>query len=70
MPKIVWHCDGDVRPILNDILNCGIGGLQGFQRECGMDLNWIADLKTRDGEPLLDLWTDIRDENAALWDTR
>ena len=51
--KIVWHCDGDVRPILDDILSCGIGGLQGFQRECGMDLNWIADLKTREGDPLL-----------------
>lgn len=51
--KIVWHCDGDVRPILEDILSCGIGGLQGFQRECGMDLHWIADLKTREGDPLL-----------------
>jgi len=51
--KIVWHCDGDVRPILDDILSCGIGGLQGFQRECGMDLAWIVDLKTREGEPLL-----------------
>jgi hypothetical protein len=51
--KVVWHCDGDVRPILDDILSCGIGGLQGFQRECGMDLEWIADLKSGDGEPLL-----------------
>jgi len=51
--KIVWHCDGDVRKILDDILSCGIRGLQGFQKECGMDLEWIVDLKTRDGDPLL-----------------
>jgi hypothetical protein len=33
--KIVWHCDGDVRPILPDILAVGVAGLQGFQRACG-----------------------------------
>ena len=36
--RIVWHCDGDYRPLLDDVLACGIGGLQGFQPECGMDL--------------------------------
>ncbi len=51
--KVVWHCDGDYRPLLGDVLACGIGGLQGFQRECGMDLEWIVDLRTRDGDPLL-----------------
>jgi uroporphyrinogen decarboxylase len=51
--KIVWHCDGNPRPLLDDILACGIGGLQGFQRECGMALEWIVDLRTRDGEPLI-----------------
>ena len=51
--KIVWHCDGNYRPLLDDVLACGAGGLQGFQRECGMDLEWIVDLRTRDGDPLL-----------------
>jgi hypothetical protein len=51
--KLVWHCDGDVRPILNDVLACGFAGLQGFQSECGMDLDWIVDLKTRASDPLL-----------------
>ena len=51
--KIVWHCDGDYRPLLDDVMACGIGGLQGFQRECGMDLEWIVNLRTRDGDPLL-----------------
>lgn len=26
----VWHCDGNVRPILDMLLDCGIQGLQGF----------------------------------------
>ncbi len=51
--NVVWNCDGDYRPLLDDVLACGIGGLQGFQKECGMDLEWIVDLRTRQGEPLL-----------------
>ena len=51
--RVVWHCDGDYRLLLDDVLACGVGGLQGFQRECGMDLAWIVDLRTREGDPLL-----------------
>jgi hypothetical protein len=51
--RVVWHCDGNYRPLLPDVLASGIGGLQGFQRECGMDLTWIRDLRTRGGDPLL-----------------
>ena len=51
--KVVWHCDGDYRPLLDDVLACGIGGLQGFQEECGMSLDWIVGLKSRQNEPLL-----------------
>jgi uroporphyrinogen-III decarboxylase len=51
--KLVWHCDGNVKPILPDVLACGFAGLQGFQRECGIDLEWIVDLKDRDGNPLI-----------------
>ena len=51
--NLVWHCDGNVRPILADVLACGFAGLQGFQRECSMELEWIVDLKTRQGDPLL-----------------
>ena len=51
--KIVWHCDGGYRALVDDVLACGAGGLQGFQRECGMDLEWIVDKRTRDGDPLL-----------------
>jgi hypothetical protein len=51
--RVVWHCDGDWRPILHDVLACGVGGLQGFQKECGMDLEWIVKRRTRNGDPLL-----------------
>lgn len=51
--KVVWHCDGNYRPLLDDVFAAGISGLQGFQRECGMELEWIRDLRTRSGDPLL-----------------
>ena len=51
--KLIWHCDGNVRPILNDVLACGFAGMQGFQRECGIDLDWVVDLRTSDGDPLI-----------------
>ncbi|MCC7446345.1 MAG: hypothetical protein IT324_02965 [Anaerolineae bacterium] len=51
--KLVWHCDGDYRPIIDDVLACGIAGLQGFQSECGMELDWIVKRRTRIGDPLL-----------------
>jgi len=49
----VWHCDGDVRPMLDFLLDCGVQGLQGFQPECGMRLHELVERRTRDGEPLL-----------------
>lgn len=51
--RVVWHCDGDYRRLLDDVLACGVGGLQGFQKECGMDIEWIVERRTRDGDPLL-----------------
>jgi len=51
--KPVWHCDGDVRPILDMLLDCGIQGFQGFQPECGMTIDYVVRRRTRDGKPLL-----------------
>ena len=51
--KPVWHCDGDVRPILDMLLDCGVQGLQGFQPECGMTIDYVTTLRTRDRRPLL-----------------
>ncbi len=51
--SIVWHLDGDYRPLFDDVLSCGVAGFQGFQQECGMDIEWIVERRTRDGERLL-----------------
>jgi hypothetical protein len=49
----VWHSDGDVRPLIPMLLECGIGGLQGFQPECGMHIEELRKLRTKDGGKLL-----------------
>ena len=51
--KPVWHSDGDVREIMPMLLSCGIQGFQGFQPECGMRLDDIVKMRTREGEKLL-----------------
>ena len=49
----VWHSDGDVRPIVDMLIECGVQGFQGFQPECGMTIEYITQKRTRDGDPLL-----------------
>jgi len=49
----VWHCDGDVRLVLDMLIDCGVGGFQGFQPECGMTIEAMAKRRTRDGAHLL-----------------
>ncbi|NNE36544.1 MAG: hypothetical protein HKN13_15020 [Rhodothermales bacterium] len=51
--QIVWHCDGAYGRLLDDVLACGITGLQGFQKECGMDLENIVTKRTNTGNQLL-----------------
>jgi hypothetical protein len=53
--KTVWHSDGDLRPLIVEILGCGVSGFQGFQEECGVDLAELARHRTVDGEKLI-LW--------------
>ena len=51
--RLIHHCDGDVRPLIDDYLAIGFSGFQGFQYELGID---IVDLRTRRsalGEDLL-----------------
>ena len=31
--SVIWHCDGNINPILADILDLGVVGLQGFEEE-------------------------------------
>jgi hypothetical protein len=49
----VWHSDGDVRPLVDMLLACGIQGFQGFQPECGMTLEYVTARRTREGRRLL-----------------
>ena len=51
--KVIWHCDGDIRPILDDIIELGVAGLQGFQEECGVNLADIVERRTLWGDPLI-----------------
>ena len=51
--RLIHHCDGDVRPLIDDFIATGFSGFQGFQYELGID---IADLRRRRsamGEDLL-----------------
>lgn len=50
----IWHCDGNIMPILDRLIEAGIDGFQGFQTECGVDLAILAALKTKKGrKPIL-----------------
>ena len=49
--KIIWHCDGNITPVLDDILALGVAGLQGFQPECGVELEEVVKVRTSRGEP-------------------
>ena len=51
--RVVRHCDGNVMPILDDSLDVGYSGFQGFQYECGVDPFAIARKGDAKGEPLL-----------------
>jgi len=51
--KPVWHSDGDVRPLIPMLLECGVEGFQGFQPECGMRLEELIKLRTKSGGKLL-----------------
>lgn len=50
--RMVWHSDGYIHPIVDDILACGVSGLQGFQEEYGVDITDIARRRTVDGKKL------------------
>ena len=51
--RIVCHCDGDVRLLMDDMLACGFSGLQGFQFELGIDPYQFRDKRPTVGEKLL-----------------
>lgn len=50
---VIWHCDGNIMPILDDLLDLGVTGLQGFEEEHGVDYAEIVKLRDRAGRPLI-----------------
>jgi hypothetical protein len=53
--RIIWHCDGNITPILPRLIELGVCGLQGFQEESGVSYAQIVAQKSRWGEPLI-IW--------------
>ena len=51
--RLIHHCDGDVRPLIDDFLRIGFSGFQGFQYELGIDLYDLRQKRSRLGEELL-----------------
>ena len=51
--KPLWHCDGDVRPLFDMLIEAGVQGFQGFQPECGLTIDTRARLRTREGDPVV-----------------
>lgn len=52
--ELIWHSDGYIIPIIDDLIACGISGFQGFQEETGFDIGDIASRRVRSGrKPLL-----------------
>jgi hypothetical protein len=49
---IIWHCDGNIHPILEDILSLGVMGLQGFEEEHGVHYEELVTLTDDTGRPL------------------
>ncbi len=46
----LWHTDGNILPILPDLLACGIDGFQGFEEDKGMDMLRLAGTPCRNGK--------------------
>ncbi len=51
--RIIWHCDGNIMPILDRLLDLGVSGLQGFQEEAGVPYERIVALSSKWGRPLI-----------------
>ena len=56
--NIIWHSDGNIMPILNDLLDCGVDGFQGFQQETGPTLEHFSGLRSQAGRKLI-LWGSV-----------
>ena len=51
--RLVHHCDGDVRPVVDDFIEIGFSGFQGFQYELGVDPYALKEKRSRLGEEII-----------------
>ena len=51
--KVILHIDGDWRLLLDEMITLGVAGFQGFQRECGMEIDWIVEKRRKNSDPLI-----------------
>jgi hypothetical protein len=56
--RLLWHCDGNVMPMLPGLIDAGVSGFQGFQYEDGVDYPTICRMTDRDGGPLM-IWAGV-----------
>lgn len=49
---LIWHCDGNLMPMVPRLLEVGLRGFQGFQYELGMDYEKICRMTDREGRSL------------------
>ena len=50
--RLIWHCDGNIMPMVPRLLDIGIRGFQGFQYEDGVDFANLCKLRDNTGQPL------------------
>ena len=51
--RLIHHCDGDVRPVVDDFIAIGFSGFQGFQYELGVDPYDLKKRRSRLGEEMI-----------------
>lgn len=51
--RLIHHCDGNVMPIVDDMIQAGFSGFQGFQYECGVDPRELRKRRSLRGEQML-----------------
>lgn len=51
--RVVRHCDGNIMPMIDDCIQVGYSGFQGFQYECGVEPFSIAQRTSAQGQRLL-----------------
>ncbi|MFA5865467.1 MAG: uroporphyrinogen decarboxylase family protein [Phycisphaerae bacterium] len=47
---VIWHSDGYIVPLFEDLIDCGVRGFQGFQVETGVQLECLPKLKLPGGK--------------------